>query len=95
MARRREPPPVRFEQADLPAELRPANVTIEQFVSPDERPPSYWSQADAPHYTQWRQIHALRRWQDAIAQWGASQGLDARQLRGSALWPTHPPRFRR
>ena len=95
MARRREPPPVRFEQADLPPELRRGNVTIEQFVSPDERPPSYWSGADAQHYFQWRQIQALRRWQDVIAEWGASQGLDARQLRASALWPTYPPRFRR
>jgi len=94
VARRREPEPVQFEQADLPAELRRENVTIQQFVADTEQPPPYWRDTDAPEYYQWRQLCALCLWQDAIAEWGTAQGIDTRELRGSSLWPTHPPPFR-
>jgi len=95
VARRRDPEPVRFEQTDLPVELRREHVTIEDFVGADEDPPGYWSDTDASRYNTWRQIRALRCWQDAIAEWGVSQGVNARQLRGSVLWPNYPPRLRR
>jgi hypothetical protein len=91
MARRRrpEPPP---SESPLPFKLRPENVVVEDFVSPDEQPPADWT-GENPPYECWRRLRAWRRWQDAVIAWGTEQGLDVPQLRTLGLYPIQPPRF--
>ncbi len=87
MARRKRPPePV----VELPAHLRRDVVTVETFVGWDE-PLS--CVGEDPPYPTYRRLRAWRRWQDAVAMWGAGQGMDVRQLRAAGLWPVQPPRF--
>lgn len=90
MARRKAPtlPPAR--EGDLPPELRRERVCVETFVGPQEQPPSWWGSS----VSEWRQLRAFRRWQDAVESWGMSQGMDRQDLMEMHVWPTSPPRFR-
>lgn len=94
MARRKQPVGPNVAQlAELPPELCREAVTVEDFVPPSEQPPSWWSDTDGPAYRDWRRIRALRRWQDAVQEWGTDHGLDPRELTTLGHWPTHPPLF--
>lgn len=56
----------------LPEHLRRGVVHVRDFVDKDERPPSYVHDSVG-----WWQVHqAFRRWQQAVAEWGATVGLD-------------------
>jgi hypothetical protein len=88
--KRLEPP---TSDSPLPPELRRQNVTVETFVSWDERPDKWCT--DDPPYLWWRRLRTWRKWQDAVEEWGQGQGLDVRQLRNRGLWPIQPPRSAR
>jgi hypothetical protein len=89
MARRRrsEPPP---RESPLPFKLRPENVVVEDFVSPDEQPPPDWT-GENPPFECWRRLRAWRRWQDAVIAWGTEQGLDVPELCARGLYPRQRP----
>lgn len=91
MARRKrlEPPPL---ESPLPPWLRRENVTVETFVSWDERPDP-WCPDDTANHLWWRRLRAWRRWQAAVLEWGAKRGLDRGQLRDRGLWPIQAPPF--
>jgi hypothetical protein len=93
VARRKRPPDLAEAGVDpLPEHLRRDAASVEDFVPWDEVPPS-WHWDEGPPYPSWRRIRALRRWQDAVATWGAERGLDRTALGQLGYWPTRPPRF--
>ena len=93
VARRR---PVERPSRDwpLPPELRRENVTVASFV-PWHEQPTVLPAGEDPPYLFWRKLQAWRRWQDAVTEWGAANGLDRDALRAEGLWPKQAPPFRR
>jgi hypothetical protein len=93
VARRKPPPPPTVDLGDLPHALRRDVVVVEDFVPPWEMPPS-WRANDPEGDGWWRRIRAMRRWQAAVAQWGAERGLSEHKLNGMGrIWPGKPPPF--
>jgi soluble lytic murein transglycosylase-like protein len=76
---------------DLPEWLRRGVARVEDFVSPDERPPELWS----GDLAEWRAVRGWRRWQDAVEQWGQERGLDRAGLMDVGAWPSSPLPFLR
>ena len=74
--------------------LRRGEVVVEDFVPSSEQPPWWWGSSTAGYsHSGWREIRALRRWQDAVEQWGAERGLSTGDLRRLGHWPGRPPPF--
>lgn len=93
MARRKAPPQATLDPGDFPRALRRDVVVVEHFVPSWEAPPS-WRVNDPEGDEWWRRIRAMRRWQAAVAQWGAERGLPERKLKGmGGIWPMRPPPF--
>jgi len=70
---------------ELPEQLRRDVVTVETFVPWDE---PVWQLGDVPPYLTYRRLLSWRRWQNAVAAWGAVRDLDVRQLLAPVLGMT-------